>query len=68
MFTVSLELPDLCDPGDWQDVLPTPLDAVNAFIASVSGSPDLWVYSVSDGVNTFLVDMANGPSITKVEE
>jgi hypothetical protein len=67
-YTVSLELPDLCDPGDWQDREPTPVDAVEAFQHALNGSPDLYVYRVtaSDG-RSWLVDMADGPSTTEAE-
>jgi hypothetical protein len=64
-FNVTLTLPNLCDPGDWQDSEPTPVDAVDAFVAAASGSPDLWAYVVTDESTgqTYVVDMADGPSI-----
>lgn len=56
---VTLHLPD-CE-GD------TPLEAVENFIAQAS-QDHLWVYRVrmQDG-SEWLVDMAGGPSVTRVE-
>jgi hypothetical protein len=65
-YTVTLTIPDLCDPGDWQDAKPTPVDAVEAFNHSVMGSPDLWTYAVREEGGSgrwFTVDMADGPSV-----
>lgn len=69
VYSVTLTLPDLCDPGDWQDSEPTPVDAVEAFNHAVTGSPDLWTYTVREEGGqrrTFAVDMADGPSVTEI--
>lgn len=68
-FTVSLELPEVCDPGDFPGGA-TPLEAVEAFVASVVGSPDLWAYVVRENGGqrrAWRVDMADGPSITPID-
>jgi hypothetical protein len=65
-YSVTLILPNLCEDGDWQDGKPTPVDAVEAFTHSVTGSPDLWTYGVREEGGErrqFIVDMADGPSV-----
>ena len=61
-FTVTLSLPDLCDPGDWQDEEPTPVDAVEAFQNALGYSDHLYAYRVVDEHTgkTYLVDMSDG--------
>jgi hypothetical protein len=69
-FVVTLELPDICEGADFPNDEPTPLDAVEAFVAAVEGSPDLWVYRVREeggAKRCWVVDLAGGPSIREVD-
>lgn len=64
-YTVKLELPELCDPGDYPTGA-TPIQAVEEFISAVQGSPDLWAYLVTENGGerrSFLVDMASGSTL-----
>jgi hypothetical protein len=69
-YTVELILPDCC--ADWEadgnEGEPTPIDAVKAFQNCASGSPDLYVYKVTDNTSgkCWHVDMASGPSVRAI--
>jgi hypothetical protein len=65
MYTVTLELPDLCDPGDYGDRFASPHDAVYEFIASVQGGAENYVYRVKHGDGReWTVDLGMGGLLT----
>lgn len=60
-YEVTLVLPDVCEPADYEST-PTPEDAVQAFIGAVQSQPSLYVYEVYDFTSKrrWHVDLAEG--------